>query len=342
MIWIRADANSEIGSGHIMRCLSVAAELKKAGHQVCFCLADEFAVSLLEDRDMPYRVLGSRYDNPAEELPLLCSWLEEEKPAVLLTDSYFITPEYITCVNQYVKTACFDDCMKEAFPADVVINYNIYGDELPYREQALRKDTTFLLGTAYAPLREEFQDKEAPLRDEVRNVLVTTGGSDKYNLAGRIVEKALAGKETKGLHYHIVSGAFNIHGDSLKALAAEHENVVLHQNVKEMAALMQRCDIALTAGGSTLYELCAVGVPMICFSFAENQRMQVETFAKRGLALYAGDYDLLGEKVIAESMSQLGLLINDTKLRAELRTKIRRCADGHGAGRIAEILGRIK
>lgn len=341
MIWIRADANSEIGSGHIMRCLSVASALKKMGHPVCFVLADDFAVPLLRDSDMEYKVLGSSYDKPMEELPLLCSFLEAEKPAVFLADSYFITPEYIAAVNGYVKTAYFDDCMEANYPVDMLINYNIYGDNLPYAENALREDTEFLLGPAYAPLREEFGGKQASFKECVRDVLVTTGGGDKYNLAGRLVEKALTKEATKALCYHIVSGAFNVHTQELKHLSAKHENVKIHQNVKDMASLMLSCDCALSAGGSTLYELCAVGVPMICFSFAENQKMQVETFGEKGLALYGGDYESQGDGLIDGCIEELEKLVKDPGLRESLCVKAMQCADGRGAERIARALCRF-
>lgn len=341
MIWIRADANSEIGTGHVMRCLSIAAAIKKCGQEICFILADEFPLTLLQDRGMHYRVLHTSYDKTDEELPLLCKWLSEDKPQLLLIDSYYVSGEYIAKAGKLVKTAYIDDMFFPSCPADILINYNIYGDMLPYREVANAR-TALLLGTAYAPLREEFCDVKYSLQEEVKHVLITTGGSDKYNLAGRIVEAALQKAVTGKLHYHIVSGIFNQHYPCLKKLEQEHGNIHIHQNVTNMAELMQACDVAITAGGSTMYELCAVGLPMICFSFADNQKKQVETFAGREIVCFGGDYELQEEKMLEEVIVHLGKLAKSWEARKAYSQRGKAIVDGRGAERIAKILCKTK
>ena len=334
MIWIRADANQNIGSGHVMRCLSIAAALKNQGQQVCFILADEGAASLLRDREMDYRVLHTAYSNMEDELEQFTGMLMGQKPDLLLVDSYFATEHYFKTVGEYVKTVCVDDVPRFAYPVDGIINYNIYGDNLPYD----RMCRNLYLGVSYAPLREQFRGIDYMVRPVVKDVLITTGGSDKYNLAGKILEKVLAIQETADLCYHVVSGAFNPHLEQLKELAEQHKNIRLYQNVKNMAELMQQADIAITAGGSTMYELCAVGVPILSFSFVDNQELIVETFAQKGLVYYGGNYLKEDSEFAGNVAAALAELSASAELRLQYSRKEKMLVDGRGAERIAAAL----
>lgn len=347
MIWIRADANKEIGSGHVMRCLSVAAALKKQGQRVCFLVADEGAVPLLRDRGQDYQILHTAYNDMEQELEQLTRLLGEYKRNLLLVDSYFTTEHYFREVSKVAKVVYMDDVPRFAYPVDGIINYNIYGDCLPYEEMAGKAALTgaaeakrqrLYLGVAYAPLREQFQGIAYTVRPVVKDVLITTGGSDKYNLAGQILKEILSRQETAGFTYHVVSGAFNPHYDTLRKLSEAHKNIRLYQNVKDMAALMQQADIAITAGGSTMYELCAVGVPILCFSFVDNQELIVETFARKGLVSYGGNYLKEQETFAGNVAAALTELAASEELRQQYSRKERLLVDGCGAERIAAAL----
>lgn len=338
MIWIRADANREIGSGHVMRCLSIAAALKLRGEEVCFLVADESAGVFLEQRGVDYKILGTAYDRMEEELELITGLLVKEKPDWLLIDSYFVTQRYLMQLRPYVKTAYLDEFLAFSYPVDVVINYNIYGVCLPYREQAAHGQQVFLLGTEYAPLREQFKDADYTVRKKVEHVLVTTGGSDKYNLAGLILEEVLGHPGVGKLQYHVVSGALNVNYHALEELAQVHENVRLYQNISDMAGLMKQCDIAIAAGGSTMYELSAVGVPTLCFAFVDNQEKIVDTFYQKGYVVYGGNYIKEKENFAANVAASLEELAGSEEMRRQFSEKMRRLVDGQGADRIAEAL----
>lgn len=338
MIWIRADANKEIGSGHVMRCLSVAAALQECGEEVCFIVADEGAEALLKDRGQAYRILHSAYDDMDGEWEQLDRLFQEQRPGLVLVDSYFATRDYLRRLRERVKTVYMDDVPRFAYPVDMVINYNIYGDSLPYMENAAEERQECLLGVAYAPLREQFQNSAYEVRPKAENVLVTTGGSDKYNLAGQILESVLRDDRTGKLHYHVVSGAFNPHYPVLEALAEEHGNIHLYRNVSDMAGLMKRCDVAISAGGSTMYELCAVGVPTLCFSFVDNQEQIVATFLEKGLVAYGGNYLVEKEAFAGKVTKALAMLAGSVTLRQQYSQKERQLVDGQGVRRIAQAL----
>lgn len=380
MVVIRADANSKIGMGHVMRCLSVADALVKRGEEVLFVTADDTPVPLLTKKGIPYRVLHTDYADMEAELPELLAVLREltlraESPEMvlpqmpsqrvesseaalpqrntfILVDSYYVTEKYLAALKKRITTIYMDDIYAFSYPVDMLINYNIYGEEMGYEKDAAFADTKLLLGTEYVPLRVEFsagagyvQSRKVlslgaanvtPAADG--GILITTGGSDSFNLAGQLLMEAMKYDDLKEKEYHVVSGSLNPHIGELQALAQKHENIHIHCNVTNMAELMAESEVALSAGGSTLYELCAMGVPVIAFSFAENQERLVQTFVKRGIAQYGGNYRTDGNKMIQNTIAGLETLLEDENLRTEYRKKARTLVDGKGADRIAEAI----
>lgn len=378
MVVIRADANSKIGMGHVMRCLSVADALLKRGEEVLFVTADDTPVPLLTKKGVPYRVLHTDYADMEAELPELWEVLRElpqgaespeaalaQKNTSILVDSYYVTEKYLAALKKRITTIYMDDIYAFSYPVDMLINYNIYGEEMGYEKDAAFADTKLLLGTEYVPLREEFSagagyaqsrkelsaetENVTPAEDRLHQtaeqgrtadggILITTGGSDSFNLAGQLLMEAMKYDALKEKEYHVVSGSLNPHIGELQALAQKHENIHIHCNVTNMAELMAESEVALSAGGSTLYELCAVGVPVIAFSFAENQERLVQTFVKRGIAQYGGNYRTDGNKMIQNTIAGLETLLEDKNLRSEYRKKARTLVDGKGADRIAEAI----
>lgn len=332
MIVIRADANREIGSGHVMRCLSIADALRREGQQVCFLTADESAAGLLRARGQMFRVLHTDYRRMEGELEKLEALLAQEQGDFFLADSYFVTPEYFRRVGQRLPVGYLDDKCRLDLPVDLLINYNIFA-EAPLYEGACAAE--LLLGPKYAPLRAEFAGGAWQVRERALRVLVTTGGGDRYGLAGQILLRSLALQETAALEYCVVSGAYNVHLEELKSLERQYPNVKIYSNVSNMRDLMEDSDIAVTAGGSTMYELCAVGVPMVCFSFVDNQERIVEGFVKKGLVSFGGNYLLQGGAMAAEAAENIALLAGDRALREEYSRRLKAVTDGRGAERIA-------
>lgn len=355
MVVIRADANSKIGMGHVMRCLSVADALVKRGEEVLFVTADDTPVPLLTKKGIPYRVLHTDYADMEAELPELLAVLREltlraESPEAallqrntsILVDSYYVTEKYLAALKSRITTIYMDDVYAFSYPVDMLINYNIYGEEMGYEKDAAFADTKLLLGAKYVPLREEFSAAEQGRTVADGGILITTGGSDSFNLAGQLLMEAMKYDALKEKEYHVVSGSLNPHIGELQDLAQKHENIHIHCNVTNMAELMAESKVALSAGGSTLYELCAMGVPVIAFSFAENQERLVQTFVKRGIVQYGGNYRTDGNKMIQNTIAGLETLLEDENLRTEYRKKARTLVDGKGAGRIAEAIQALK
>lgn len=336
MIWIRADANEKIGTGHMMRCISIARALKRCGQQACFITADDSGAPILENSGQEYRILHSDYRNMEDELPELQRLFSKDMPEFFLADSYFVTRRYLREIRRNVPVGLLDDMARTDLPADLLINYNIFADASLYGADAVCGE--YLLGTDYAPLRSEFEGIDYLVREKAETVLITTGGSDRYNLAGRLLEKALTDPHAAALRYLVVSGAYNVHLQELKEFENAHENIRICCNVSNMSQLMRESDIAVSAGGSTMYELSAVGVPVICFSFVENQERIVRGFVEKNLTSFGGDYLRQGEAMLDEAVSNINRLAADFHLRRSLSAGLRQVVDGRGAMRIAEKL----
>lgn len=342
MFIIRADGNGKIGMGHVMRCMSVAYELKKAGENPIFFTACEESKNTIEKNGFDVHLLPTVYSEMETEIPYISELLKvlnNNETSVILLDSYFITPEYVMRLREFARIALIED-LGVSMPVDLIINYNMYAGRLKY-EPASGIRQRVLLGTDYMPLRQEFSDDLSyELRPQVKNVMLTTGGSDPLFASGAFLNAFL--EKEKNIKLHVVSGPYNTFADRLKKIYAENEQVVIHENVVSMKKLMKACDIVVSAAGSTVYEVCALGVPLIAFHFAENQRLIDETLPVLLPVKSAGDFAKNPEYTAKCAAEILTEYINDKKLREQLYENERKMVDGRGAKRIAAALTGLK
>lgn len=343
MLLIRTDANKQIGSGHLMRCLTIAEAADSAGIDTVFLTADEEAEKVLQERGRKYHILHTDFADMEEELPVLLRAVKEcigerKEKHRLLVDSYQITVPYMTALKgamQSIEGAALillEDYGDPSYPADIVINYNIYGNDFSYEKNAGRA----LTGCRYMPLRKEFTMQPCQIREVCRNVLITTGGSDPYRIALELVGR-LHTKEEWMLH--VVCGRFSESLESLLCMADTYPNLKVYSDVKRIWELMAECDAAVSASGTTLYELCAIGVPAVCFAFAENQILPGKTFGEKTMMTYAGDYRENKEGMFGRIENRLEALMHMTKTeREKISENLRSVTDGRGSERIiAEI-----
>lgn len=336
MFYIRADGNEKIGMGHIMRCLTIAEQLRKRGEEVLFLTADDRPVKSIEEKGFSAKILFTYYDEMEVELPQLMALLmgdgQEEKPKILV-DSYFVTEFYLRNLRLSAKVILMDDEKRAVYPCDGLVNYNIYGKTLGY-ERDYPAGTRLFLGCEYTPLRSEFQKTGYEVREEVRDILVTTGGGDRCHMALRLAER-VAERGGEGLTWHIVCGPCHPDTEELENLAAKNGALRIHKDVTDMSEIMMRCDIAVSAAGSTLYELCSIGVPTVGFYFAENQRRNMEAFGKMTPVMNAGDFSAEPGRVLDFIEREVEVLCRERGLRQKISRTVRTIVDGKGAERLA-------
>lgn len=294
MIFFRVDGNKNIGSGHIMRCISIAEAAVEYGFKCLFCLADNSFQYFIEKKGFKCYVLETDYSNPDGELSVLLRLIDRVQPQMVIVDSYYVTESYLLKLHEAAKLIYIDDLGLQGFPVDIVINYNIYGAGIDYESMCRKAGFSvpkLLLGPKYVPLRSEFQKlAHRELRADISNVLVSTGGADSEHVALQLVHALCAEQRLINQYrFHFVIGALNTDYMQLQHLTQGHPNIILHKNVTRMSRLMMQCDIAISAAGSTLYELCACGVPTITYVLADNQRRAEIEFTRKGMMLSVGD-----------------------------------------------------
>ena len=319
MLYIRTDGNAEIGTGHVMRCLSIASNVRKSGTDCIFITADEEMKPLINEQGFSVICLDSIWNDIDLETKIMEQLINEQGIKKLLIDSYFVTPDYLSKLNKITYVIYIDDLNSFIYPCSMLINYNIYANNFNY--PVWYPQSKLILGPKYAPLRSEFHN--LPLRRIhkcAESILITTGGTDENNITGQILKEISHNSQLMQLKYHIVAGKLNKNVSTLNGFADKYKNIIIHHDIKQMSELMQRCDIAISAGGSTLYELCACSVPTVVFSMADNQQMAVSEFSK-GYMMGCGDFRE-GNDVCIKKISDSLLKLTDTLiLRSKLSKK---------------------
>ena len=337
MFCIRVDANEIIGTGHVMRCLSIAEEFRIRGESVTFIVADSRSEKMIVSKGFQVICLHSTWNDLNKEVEGLVRLIETLDITGLLIDSYYVTETYLRTVRQYTKTVYIDDLDAFIYPVDLLVNYNIYAEDLCYTERYQRAglDTQFALGCSYAPLREEFSNVNKEINERVSRVLITSGGTDTHNAIGNILEALVKRLWFGELEYHIILGRFNVHAKELEEKWRQYENVHLLMNVSNMSEYMRYCDIAITAGGVTTYELCACGIPSIMYTLADNQLQIAQTVSERHLIPWVGDIRGNIENCLDLIVSYIEKL-SDFDRRREMSIKMQEIVDGNGCKRLVD------
>lgn len=331
-VYIRADANETIGTGHVMRCLSIGEAIRKQGGDAVFLAADSRTEDIVRSRGFSVICLDSVWDDLEKELDRLVSWIRQKSISVLLIDSYYVTPYYLETLRRHTKLAYIDDLNAFAYPVDLLIRYAVYS-----RQPRISEQPQILSGSRYIPLKSEFCGlPERKISKEVKNILVLTGGTDPYHVALEFVKYLADTKSHSGQQFHIICGKYNPDYEELCRLASGLEQVSIHYNVQEMADFMLAADLAVTAGGTTTYELCACGTPSVCYILADNQIQNARTLAEKGFMLFGGD--VREKDGFAGIIQQFERLSKDMFLRKEMSEKMQQLVDGRGAERIAQAI----
>jgi UDP-2,4-diacetamido-2,4,6-trideoxy-beta-L-altropyranose hydrolase len=339
MIYIRADANDKIGIGHMMRCFAIAKALRRRGTEATFFVADKSSAKMAAEAGFGYVCLGTDYDHMDQEADRLLQHMQERNVDHLLVDSYFVTEHYMNRIRELARLAYLDDVNRFLYPCDLLINYNIYAESLRYPEryQAAGLATDFALGLSYMPLRDGYLSLEREPHEGFR-ILLTTGATDRLGVVeaflAAFTDSDLAGKT----EVYAILGRYHEHREELRAKYGTVPGVHLLDPQPDLRALIASCDIAVTAGGTTVYELCAGGLPAVLLTIADNQMMAAQEFNRRGLIPYAGDVRTDMEGTVERVLAEIRRAYENPEKLQEKSRQLRTVIDGRGADRIAKAL----
>jgi len=334
-VLFRVDATPSSGLGHLQRCLSLALALRNAGATTGF-LSDGYPEAERRVTAQGFESRGLAGASPGSAADVDCTLAAAAQLGAthLVVDSYHVTADYLARLRDagYVVGA-IDDLAAYSFPCQLVVNGGAQAHQLPYRSS---RDTRFLLGPRYVLLRPEF--REVPVqaaRPEVRHVLITVGGADPRGLMPMLL--ALMDELPGAFSVTAIAAPlFARPADVDAAVAASRRPVRLVHDPRSVRDLMLEADLALSAGGQTMYELAATGTPTVAVAVAENQVDSVRALAAAGVVRSVED---VGEATLRD---RLGAAVTELLRRPDVREAMasagRGLVDGRGAERVAEVL----
>lgn len=345
----RVDSGTQIGSGHVSRCLTLAGELDRQGaevHFICRELPGHMIGRIERDGHRVARLRAAQ-GAPAASPGSAASWLQvppdqdaEEtraqlqrlQPDWLVVDHYGIAAEWQKRQRSSAPAIMvIDDLADRAHDCDLLLDQNYAGEGGADRYRALvPPGCRTLLGPRYALLGREYAALRAARVDragEPRRVLVFFGGTDASDETSKALQ-ALSREEFSQLAVDVVLGANHPAEERVASLAAARPGTVVHRNLPSLAGLMFRADLAIGAGGVTTWERLCLGLPSVVITVAENQEPGVAALAQEQLVIWAGKAHSVQVPALASAITAaLARSWSDRTL-----------VDGHGRSRVAAAL----
>ena len=274
---IITEGGFKIGLGHISRSISLyQAFIEKNIIPHLYVYGEKSLKPILEGKDYCF-----------------IDWIKEKEKIyteiknsdITIIDSYLADKSIYQKISQIAKIPVFiDDNMRINYPKGIVINSAINAPEMPYPK---KRGIKYLLGTKFSMLNKEFWDSsEKIIREKIEVIMLTLGGSDVAGLTPKILKilqdnfPYMEKKVIIGRNFHNVA--------EIENLKDERSELIYFPNSGGMKAIMLEADVAITAGGQTVYELASMGVPAIIITVAENQIPHVMACDKLGLNFYSG------------------------------------------------------
>lgn len=320
-----------------MRCLALAQAWQDAGGRVVFVTsADARPLEAKLKSGGAQVVLLDPPRTTEDDARQTVGLAREHGASWVVADGYDFGSDYQRVVRgSGLRLLVVDDYgHAERYYADVVLNQNAYADASMYvgREPYTR----LLLGTGYALLRREFwgwRGWRRAIPERARNILVTMGGADPHNVSLTVV-RALQRVMSPEMAARVLVGPVNPHFESLSR-AVRGDNIRLLRHADDMPSLMAWADVAVSAAGSTCWELAFMGLPGALVVLADNQRKIAESVHAAGAAVSLGRHEEAGEGRVAAALTGL---FESPAGRRQMSRRGRALVDGLGGARVAAAL----
>jgi UDP-2,4-diacetamido-2,4,6-trideoxy-beta-L-altropyranose hydrolase len=336
-IAIRVDASQQIGTGHFMRCLTLAEALKQRGARIRFISRHmpDYLLVIAEDRGYETMLFKSPEENSVVDELVHSCWLgtsqqvDAEESIRLLSDQtwdwmivdhYALDCRWERALRPSIKhLLVIDDLADRKHDCDMLLDQNFYADMDTRYAGKVSVYCRLLLGPRYALLRDEFRQLREKVKirtGPVKRILVFFGGVDANNYTEKAIE-ALVNLGMNELHVDVVIGAQHPYRNEIESACLQH-HFDCHVQTSRMAELMMAADLSIGAGGSATWERCCLGLPTIILVIAENQSKASNDLAQAGVILNLGDAKQI--KII-KLMELIKELICNESLRYELSSK---------------------
>ncbi|WP_067072658.1 UDP-2,4-diacetamido-2,4,6-trideoxy-beta-L-altropyranose hydrolase [Methanoculleus horonobensis] len=353
----RTDASHTIGTGHVIRCLTLANALAKKGAEVSFIFRehDGHFCDLIEEQGFIIHRLPAadrKFEapaTPAHAAWLGATWQEDAdqtgsiiktlgvKPDWLVVDHYALDSRWERALRPLVgRIFVIDDLADRAHDCDLLLDQNLFADMQTRYATKVPEDCHLLLGPEYAllqPIYAELHGRIPPREGPVKRILLSFGGADRDNLAGRALVAFLS-LNRPDIDVDVVISDSSPYAPGIRAQAAGHANVHLHSNLPTLAPLMARADLAIGAAGTTSWERLCLGLPALVVTLAENQRPIADELQRLGLVRWLGHKDEVSEQSIRLALAELF----EGSIDEEWSLCCRATVDGTGTKRVSAAL----
>ena len=340
-IIIRADANDQIGMGHLVRCLDFASYASEKGFNAEFLTSTITAKEKIETKGFKCININTNYQDILIEMKNLSS---NHNPIIMLLDiNYCSTVEQRHAYFNFLKELdrlhlfliTFEDMSTEVYPADIVIIPYAGAESLKLQKE---EGSQYLLGPKYFPIRKDYYNMtNKKYLKNVENILITMGGSDPNQITIKVV-KALT-KLKLNAHLIVVLGSLSkISNKQIETLLSNYGgSFEVIKDAKYMPKLMNKSQLAITNSGLTKYEMANMELPAIVISNNSKHAKLMDDFSSYGTAVHLGNSDTVTEEKILSACTNL---IKDKKKRKEMSIAGKRLVDGKGIERIFNCITR--
>jgi UDP-2,4-diacetamido-2,4,6-trideoxy-beta-L-altropyranose hydrolase len=353
-IAFRVDASLKIGTGHFMRCLTMADALRQRGAEIRFVSRrlPDYLLQMLKHQAHDFAPLEGPALEECGHDPPHAHWLETSQAQDaadtvqalssqswdwVVVDHYALDARWETMLRGSAKRiAAIDDIADRQHDCDLLLDQNFHRDPSERYRGKVPAQCDLLLGPRYALLREEFRSIRAsvkPRAGDVRRILIFFGGVDADNYTGYAIE-ATAALGISGLQVDVVVGECHPRREEIAAQSERH-GFTCHVQTPRMAELIAAADLAIGAGGTAVWERCCLGLPALVLRLANNQGDQIAAAAGAGL-LYAPDRKHDGAAWIQRHAAAL---IENPSLREVISRTSMQAVDGRGVWRVAGRMG---
>ncbi|UCB58130.1 MAG: UDP-2,4-diacetamido-2,4,6-trideoxy-beta-L-altropyranose hydrolase [Thermoplasmatales archaeon] len=336
-IAFRFDAASNIGIGHLMRCLALAEELIKRGNKCVFLTKtiEEKLIKKIQKAGCIYEKLPKELDILNDVKNLISYCIKNEIRWVVI-DHYGIETYYLENLKkQNLNVLSVDDTANTFYPSDIVINQNIGAEKLNF----LTSDKTkLLLGTNYVLMRNELLKRHLKKpKKEVKNILITLGGTDPDNFILKVL-KNLEDIDQK-IKRTVILGPFNKNNDKIEKYKKNtNQNIEIIRSPEDITDAYLNSDIAISAGGTSSYELAYFGIPNIIITVADNQENIAYEMNKEQVSISIGRKPEFKPEILKNNIKTL---IDNHSLRSKMSEKGKKLIDGKGKIRVVDFMERL-
>lgn len=355
----RCDASLEIGTGHVMRCLTLANALRLQG-SVCRFVCKEFSGNLqnriqqdgFEVVSLPPALAEIGKDQKESNLPKHFPWLGgswqddaeqtiaaigPNKPSWLIVDHYGIDSRWEKFLRPHVgKIMVIDDLADRAHDCELLLDQNLVANMDQRYEGLLPENCVRLLGPKYALLQPEYAElrKKAKIREgPVKKILVYFGGADNENLTLKAV-MGVKSIKTSDLVTDVVISPKNPNSNQLRNEVKEAPGFRLHENLPSLADLIISADLSIGGVGTTTWERCCLGLPSFVVAVADNQKPIYDQMVNENYVKEISRKEMLAESGLREKIEDI-FTSENLKLMSKKGFAL---VDGFGCKRVIRYL----